>query len=68
MNYKIAKTMLVLCVVYLIGFYILKFIFPELLLLSITSPIMIRLGDDCVYDIWDCRSRYCDLAWKMPNN
>ena len=45
MNYKIAKTMLVLCVVYLIGFYVLKFIFPELLLLSITSPIMIRLGE-----------------------
>jgi hypothetical protein len=22
--------------------------------------------DNCVYDIWDCRSRYCDLAWKMP--
>ena len=21
-----------------------------------------------VYDIWDCRSKLCDLAWKMPNN
>ena len=45
MNYKIAKTMLVLCVVYLIGFYILKFIFPELLLQTITSPAMLKLGD-----------------------
>jgi hypothetical protein len=45
MNYKIAKTMLVLCVVYLIGFYILKFIFPELLLQTITSPTMLKLGD-----------------------
>lgn len=44
MNYKIAKTMLVLCVVYLIGFYILKFIFPELLLQTITSPTVLRLG------------------------
>ena len=45
MNYKIAKTMLVLCVVYLIGFYILKFIFPELLLQTITSPTVLRLGE-----------------------
>lgn len=21
-----------------------------------------------VYDIWDCRSKMCSLAWKMPNN
>ena len=45
MNYKIAKTMLVLCIVYLIGFYILKFIFPELLLQTITSPTVLRLGE-----------------------
>lgn len=45
MNYKIAKTMLVLCVVYLIGFYVLKFAFPELLLQTITSPTVIRLGE-----------------------
>jgi hypothetical protein len=44
MNYKIAKTMLVLCVVYLIGFYILKFIFPELLLQTITDPTVIKVG------------------------
>ena len=45
MNYKIAKTMLVLCGVYLIAFYILKFIFPEMLLQVITSPTMLRLGE-----------------------
>ena len=45
MNYKIAKTMLVLCIVYLVGFYILKFIFPELLLQTITSPTVLRLGE-----------------------
>lgn len=45
MNYKIAKTMLVLCVVYLIGFYILKFIFPELLLQTITSPTVLQFGE-----------------------
>ena len=50
MNYKIAKTMLVLCVVYLVGFYILKFIFPELLLQTITSPIVLRLND--FINIW----------------
>lgn len=21
-----------------------------------------------IYDIWDCRSKMCSLAWKMPNN
>ena len=45
MNYKIAKTMLSLCVVYLIGFYILKFFFPELLLQTITSPTILKLGE-----------------------
>ena len=45
MNYKIAKTMLVLCVVYLIGFYMLKFIFPELLIQTITSPTILKLGE-----------------------
>lgn len=44
-NYKIAKTMLVLCVVYLIGFYILKFIFPDLLLQAITSKELLALGE-----------------------
>lgn len=44
MNYKIAKTMLILCIVYLLGFYILKFAFPEILLQSITSPTILKLG------------------------
>lgn len=45
MNYKVAKTMLILCIVYLVGFYILKFIFPELLIQAITSPTLLRLGE-----------------------
>ena len=45
MNYKIAKTMLVLCGIYLIAFYILKFFFPEMLLQVITSPTLLRLGE-----------------------
>ena len=45
MNYKIAKTMLGLCVGYLLVFYVLKFFFPELLLQVIASPTLIRLGE-----------------------
>lgn len=45
MNDKIAKTMLGLCIGYLSVFYVLKFFFPELLLQSITSPTIIRLGN-----------------------
>ena len=44
MNYKVSKTMLILCVVYLLGFYVLKFFFPEILLQSITSPTILTLG------------------------
>ena len=22
--------------------------------------------DNCIYDLWDNRYRFCDLAWKMP--
>ena len=45
MNYKIARTMLTLCVVYLVGFYILKFIFPNLLVQAITSPTVLKFGE-----------------------
>lgn len=45
MNYKIAKTMLGLCVGYLLVFYVLKFFFPELLIQVIASPTLIRLGE-----------------------
>lgn len=45
MNYKIAKTGLILCIVYLVGFYVLKFSFPHILVQTITSPTMIKLGD-----------------------
>ena len=44
MNIKIAKTMLALCIVYIIGFYVLKFIFPEYLLLTITDPNVLTFG------------------------
>ena len=44
MNIKIAKTMLALCIVYILGFYVLKFIFPEYLLLTITDPNILTVG------------------------
>lgn len=44
MNIKIAKTMLALCIVYIIGFYVLKFIFPEYLLLAITDESLLHFG------------------------
>lgn len=45
MNYKIAKTMLGLCIGYLSVFYILKFFFPQILVQTITHPTLIRLGE-----------------------
>lgn len=45
MNYKVAKTGLILCIVYLVAFYILKFFYPDILLQAITSPTLIRLGE-----------------------
>jgi hypothetical protein len=44
MNKRIAKTLLILCIAYMIGYYILKFIFPEKLLLVVTDENIIRLG------------------------
>ena len=29
---------------------------------------LLAIKDNCVYDLWDNRNRFCDLAWKMPNN
>jgi hypothetical protein len=45
MNYKIAKTMLTLCSLYLFAFYIIKFFYPELLIQVIASPTLIKLGE-----------------------
>ena len=45
MNIKIARTMLILCAIYLVGFYILKFIFPEKLLLVITDSNILAFGE-----------------------
>ena len=40
----IARTLLALCIIYMIGFYILKFIFPEYLLLAITDENVLKAG------------------------
>lgn len=45
MNIKIAKTMLILCIIYIMGLYILKFIFPEQLLLVITDDNILKFGE-----------------------
>lgn len=52
MNYKVARTMLVLCIVYLLGFYILKFIFPELLIQTISSTALVKLGKFLTEHAW----------------
>lgn len=44
MNIKIAKTMLTLCIAYMVTFYIFKFIFPEYLLLAITDTNVLKVG------------------------
>ena len=44
MNKRIAKTLLVLCIAYMIGYYVLKFIFPEKLILVVTDENIIKLG------------------------
>lgn len=44
MNIKIARTLLVLCIVYMVGFYVLKFIFPDYLILAITDETVLNLG------------------------
>lgn len=36
--------MLVLCIIYIVGFYILKFIFPNTLLLVVTDPTILKFG------------------------
>lgn len=44
MNIKIAKTLLILNIIYIVAFYIVKFIFPDFLLLQITSQNVIKFG------------------------
>lgn len=44
MNIKIAKTLLILNIVYIVAFYIIKFAFPDFLLLQITDPNVLKLG------------------------
>ena len=45
MNIKIARTMLILCIVYIVAFYVLKFIFPEQLLFAITDQTVLDAGE-----------------------
>lgn len=45
MNKKIAKTLLVLSVLYICAFYVIKFIFPEFLLDQLTDPNVLALGN-----------------------
>jgi hypothetical protein len=45
MNKRIAKTLLILCIAYMIGYYVLKFVFPEKLLLVVTDENILRLGN-----------------------
>lgn len=45
MNIKIAKTLLTLSIIYIVGFYIIKFIFPDFLLLQITDPSILHFGE-----------------------
>lgn len=44
MNIKIAKTLLTLSIIYIVGFYVIKFIFPDFLLLQITDQNILSLG------------------------
>lgn len=44
MNIKIAKTLIILNAIYIVAFYIIKFIFPEFLLLQVTDPNVLKLG------------------------
>ena len=60
MNYKVAKTMLGLCIGYLAVFYVLKFFFPELLLQAITSPTLLRLGE--FINGWVCWSHFINFG------
>lgn len=45
MNIKIARTLLILCIVYIVAFYVVKFIFPDFLLLQITDTNVLNFGN-----------------------
>lgn len=45
MNKKIAKTLLILCSIYIVAFYVIKLIFPNILLQEITDPNILKLGE-----------------------
>lgn len=44
MNTKIAKTMLSLLILFISGFYVLKYILPDVFLLQITDPNILTIG------------------------
>lgn len=45
MNKVIARTMLALVIIFLTWFYVLKYIFPEFLLLQVTDPNVLKVGE-----------------------
>lgn len=45
MNIRVAKTMLALCTVYLAIFYILKYFFPDVFLLQVSNPGVLKFGN-----------------------
>ena len=52
MNLKIAKTMLIICFVFIVAFYILKLIFPAQLLFIITDQNVLTFGNLIQERIW----------------
>ena len=66
MNIKIAKTLLTLSIIYIVGFYVIKFIFPDFLLLQITDPNVLSLGrfiesNEIFLRIYYCLSTFLTL-------
>lgn len=56
MNRKLSLSLLALCSAYLIAFYIIKFAFPEWLLLQVTHPAIVRVGQFFQSSIWLMKS------------
>ena len=56
MNKKLSFSLLALCSTYLIAFYIIKFAFPEWLLLQVTHPAIVRVGQFFQSSIWLMKS------------
>lgn len=58
MNKKIAKTLLVLSILYISAFYIIKFIYPQFLLNQLVDPNVLKLGtfvESNIFLLYFCR-------------